>query len=471
MALCGKDQAHYPSAAMAQARIDFLDELRWRGLLHQATHEAELAAWLADPERAARSGYAGFDPTAPSLTIGNLVPIMVLVHFQRAGHQPLVVMGGGTGLIGDPSGKSAERQLNTEETVRGYVQAQREIFERIFENAARVEGRAGGVPRILNNLDWLAKVSLIEFLRDVGKHFSVNVMIQRDSIRERLHGREHGISYTEFSYMLLQAYDFLHLHSTMGVTVQMGGSDQWGNIVAGCDLIRRRAHHTVGGVAEGGTVGDGAHAPEAFGLTNPLVTRADGGKFGKTEGGAVWLTPDRTSPYQFYQFWRNTADADVVRYLRMFTVLPREEIQQLAEAHEADPAAAQAKIVLARHVTELVHGADEARAAEAAARALFSGEIGGLPERMLEEVLAAAPASDHPKALLEGEGLPLVDLLPQTTLADSKRAAREFLHSGSVTVNGHKVAFEHRLTAADLLHGRLIALRRGKKAWHLTRWA
>lgn len=446
---------------MATAPINFLEELRWRGLLHQATHEQELTQWLADPAAAPRRGYGGFDPTAPSLTIGNMVAIMLLVHFQRAGHQPIVLMGGGTGLIGDPSGKSAERQLNSEEQVRSYVEAQRSIFERIFANAAVVDGREVSVPPIVNNLDWLGRVHLLEFLRDIGKHFSVNAMIQRDSVRERLHGREHGISYTEFSYMLLQAFDYLHLFQAMNTTVQFGGSDQWGNIVAGCDLIRRKTH------SESETEQSGA---DAFGLTAPLVTKADGTKFGKTESGAIWLTADRTSPYQFYQFWRNTGDADVMRYMRIFTVLPREEIDRYAVAHDTDPAAGEAKIALARHVTMLVHGADEAAAAESAARALFSGEIADLPERTLEEVLSAAPRTDHAKAILGGEGLPLVDLLPQTTLADSKRAAREFLHAGSVTVNGRKVPFEHRLTTADLLHGRLIALRRGKKAWHLTRW-
>jgi tyrosyl-tRNA synthetase len=450
-------------------RIDFLHELRWRGLYHQATHEQEFAAWLCEPDARPRRGYAGFDPTAPSLTIGNLVAIMLLVHFQRAGHHPVVVMGGGTGLIGDPSGKSAERQLNTEEHVRGYVEAQRGIFERIFTNSAQLEGREAGIPAILNNLDWLRNLRLIDFLRDVGKHFSVNMMVQKDSIRDRLHGREHGISYTEFSYMLLQAYDFWHLHQREGVTVQMGGSDQWGNIVAGCDLIRRKSRD-VDSAPGSEDSAPGTQDPGAFGFTTPLVTKADGGKFGKTESGAVWLTADRTSPYQFYQFWRNADDGDVIRYLRIFTLLPREEIDRLAMAHDTNPAAGEAKIALARHMTHLVHGPEEAAHAEAAARALFSGEIAELPERMLEEVLSAAPTTQHDPSLLAGEGLPLVDLLPQTTLAPSKREARELLHAGSITVNGRKVSFDYRLTRLDLLHGRLIALRRGRKAWHLTRW-
>jgi tyrosyl-tRNA synthetase len=454
----------------------FLDELRWRELLHQST--PGLDEWLA---AGPRTGYAGFDPTATSLTIGNLVAIMLLVHFQRAGHRPIVLMGGGTGLIGDPSGKSAERQLNTEETVRAYVEAQRGIFERIFTNAAIIEGRAPEMPPIVNNLDWLGKIHLIEFLREIGKHFSVNVMIQRDSIRDRLHGREHGISYTEFSYMLLQAYDYYRLNKddSWNATLQFGGSDQWGNIVAGCDLIRRKTFDSsgewTGGPDDLAAAAQAHHErmlqrSTAHGLTAPLVTKSDGTKFGKTESGAIWLSADRTSPYQFYQFWRNADDADVVRFLRIFTLLPREEVDRLAHAHETNPAAAEAKIALARHATTLVHGADEAAAAEAAARALFSGDIAELPERTLEEVLAAAPASSHDRSQLAGDGLPLIDLLIQTTLADSKRAAREFLSAGAVAINGRKAAPDHKVTPADLLHGRLIALRRGKKQWHLTRW-
>jgi tyrosyl-tRNA synthetase len=464
---------------MPPSNINFLDELRWRGLLHQATHEQELDHWLADPAHSARTGYGGFDPTATSLTIGNLVAIMLLVHFQRAGHRPIVLMGGGTGLIGDPSGKSAERQLNTETTVRAYVEAQRGIFERIFTNAAIIDGRPPEVPPIVNNLDWLGKIHLIEFLRDIGKHFSVNVMIQRDSIRDRLHGREHGISYTEFSYMLLQAADYLHLHQSMNATLQFGGSDQWGNIVAGCDLIRRKTFDSpgewTGGPDDLAAAAEAQHErmlqrSTAHGVTAPLVTKSDGAKFGKTESGAIWLSADRTSPYQFYQFWRNADDADVIRYLRIFTLLPREEIDRLALAHETHPAAAEAKIALARHATTLVHGADEAAAAEAAARALFSGDIAHLPEKTLEEVLSAAPSTDHDRAQLAGDGLPLIDLLTQTTLADSKRAAREFLSAGAVAINGRKAAPDHKVTPADLLHNRLIALRRGKKQWHLTRW-
>jgi tyrosyl-tRNA synthetase len=308
---------------------DFLTELSSRSLLHQASHEEALRAHLASGVRRA---YVGFDPTADSLTIGNFIPIKLLMHWQRAGHQPVVVMGGGTGLIGDPSGKSAERQLLTRDAVEHNVERQRLIFERLLDFS-------GSTAALLhNNLDWLGQLSFIEALRDVGKHFSVNAMMQRDSVRERLHHREQGISYTEFSYMLLQSYDYLHLRRSHGVTVQMGGSDQWGNIVSGCDLVRR-------------VLPDGQN--QSFAVTAPLVTRSDGGKFGKSESGAIWLSPERTSPYAFYQFWLNTDDGDLLRYLRFFTFFSVEEIAELQAAHEKDPGARSAHRALARHMTEL----------------------------------------------------------------------------------------------------------------------
>jgi tyrosyl-tRNA synthetase len=426
-------------------RPDFIDELKWRGLFHQCTDEAGLRSHLASGVRRA---YVGFDPTSDSLTIGNLVPMMMLAHFQRAGHQPVVVMGGGTGLIGDPSGKSAERMLMTPDQVDRNVASQKRIFSRVM----RFDGGAGVQPALMvNNADWLSKLGYIEVLRDIGKHFSVNMMIQKDSVRERLHARDQGISYTEFSYMILQAYDFLHLFEKQGVTLQMGGSDQWGNIVGGADLIRRR------------------HEKESFGLTAPLVTKADGGKFGKTESGAIWLTAERTSPYAYYQFWFNAADADVGRYLRTFTFLPREQIEAVEGAHAKDPGAREAQRLLAREATRILHGQPEMDGAESAARALFSGDLAGLPERTFAEVMASAPTTDHDRAAL-GAGVPLLDLLPQTSLAKSKSEAREFLATGSVSVNGQKTAADRRLSTADLLHGRYIALRRGKKSWHLTRW-
>lgn len=439
---------------------DFIEELRWRGLLHQCTDEEGLRAHLADPAKQPRRAYAGFDPTADSLTIGNLVPLMMLVHVARAGHQPVVVMGGGTGLIGDPSGKSAERQLLSEERVRANVEAIRGIFERVFRHAG------APLPAIRNNLDWLGGLGYLEVLRDVGKHFSVNMMIQKDSVRERLHARDQGISYTEFSYMILQSYDYLKLFRDEGVTLQMGGSDQWGNIVAGGDLIPK----VVG------------HGSTTFGLTAPLVTKADGGKFGKTECGAIWLTAEgegacgtssaaRTSVYAYYQFWLNASDADAERYLKIFTLLTREEIDDLVRRQGADPASRVAQRALAQEATRLLHGPGAMERAEAAARALFSGEVSTLTPEDLADVLADVPTSEHPIASLEGAGMALVDLLPLTSLAKSKREAREFLGSGSVLVNGRKAGVEDVLRVDDLLHGTTIALRRGKKNWHVTHWA
>jgi tyrosyl-tRNA synthetase len=472
--------------------IDFIDELKWRGLFHQCTDEGTLREHLKGEMRRA---YVGYDPTADSLTIGNLVTIMMLVHFRRAGHEPVVVMGGGTGLIGDPSGKSAERQLQTEAMVRANVEAQRGIFERVFGNAEALGGlplrggrdglsaegrvsegglevrppRSGRPPTILNNLDWLGKLGYLEALRDIGKHFSVNMMIQKDSVRERLHNRDQGISYTEFSYMILQSYDYLVLFRDFAkyglggpVTLQMGGSDQWGNIVGGADLIRR--------VAAGSDRGEDAPAHVAFGLTAPLVTKADGGKFGKTESGAIWLSAHRTSPYAYYQFWLNASDADVGRFLRIFTLHSKEDIEAIEAEHARDPGARHAQRELARAATALLHGEAEMHRAEAAARALFSGEISGLSESELNEVFASAPSSSHDRKLLLGEGVALVDLLPETTLCKSKREAREFLASGSVMVNARKASAEERLKEGDLLHGKVIALRRGKKSWHVTRW-
>ncbi|MET0387392.1 MAG: tyrosine--tRNA ligase [Polyangiales bacterium] len=427
---------------------DILHELKWRGLLHQVTAEAALTEHLATPGRVV---YCGFDPTKDSLTIGNLLPILTLRRFQAAGHKPIVLMGGGTGLIGDPSGKDAERTLQTREQIEANVAGQRKIFERLID----LEPTRDNAARIVNNVDWLGKLGFLEVLRDIGKHFSVNAMIQRDSVRERLNNREQGISYTEFSYMLLQGYDFLHLHRTLGVTIQTSGSDQYGNILSGIDLIHRSL---------------GADTP-AFGVTVPLLTRADGKKFGKSEQGALWLTADRTSPYALYQYFLNVDDADVDRMLKSFTTRAEAEIAELVQRQRDKPEARDAQRELARDVTRLVHGDSELTKAEAASRALFSGDVRGLPADLLAEVFADVPNTEHAKTQLEGEGLALLDLLPQTSLASSKREARQFLEAGAVLVNGEKAALDQRITQAQLLHGGTILLKRGKKLWHATRWA
>lgn len=469
--------------------IAFLDDLKFRGLLNQCTDEPGLREHLRG-SGAERRAYVGFDPTADSLTIGNLVGIMALARWQRGGHTPVVVMGGGTGLIGDPSGKSTERMLRTRDEVDANVQKQRAIFERVIDFTGS-RGFRHNQGLLTNNIDWLGSLGYLEALRDIGKHFSVNMMIQKDSVKERLTNRDQGISYTEFSYMILQAYDFAHLFEKQGVTVQMGGSDQFGNIVVGIDLVRKRqfarledAHFkqlAQAGKNSGqatGFVSSKDPIEHAFGLTWPLVTKADGTKFGKTESGAIWLTanapgenlPNRTSAYQFYQFWLNSADADVPKFLRFFTLLSHEDILALDEIHAKDPGKREAHRALARHMTELLHGKEAMQQAESAAGALFSGEIAHLPAELLEEVLASAPTSVHAKALLSGEGVSLLELLSQTTLAKSKSEARQFLSDGSVSVNGKKVGLDARVNAEHLLHGRVIALRRGKKSWHVTKW-
>ncbi|PHQ81370.1 MAG: tyrosine--tRNA ligase [Phycisphaera sp.] len=451
--------------------MDLLDELTWRGLLHQSTDEAGLRDHLKNPNSTPRRIYAGFDPTADSLTIGNLVPIMLLKHIQRAGHDPIVVMGGGTGLIGDPSGKSAERQLMTAETVACNIEKQRPIFSCIL----------GGDSTILNNADWLTKISFIDALRDIGKYFSVNMMMQKDSVRSRLQDREQGITYTEFSYMILQAYDFTHLYKDEGVSVQCGGSDQYGNIVAGTDLIRRKVAasfaasafqdpqnpdlkqlQTAAGVST-------KILKAAFGFTAPLVTKTDGTKFGKTESGAIWLTAKRTSPYAYYQFWLNASDCDVGRFLRTFTLLDRQEIERLEAEVAANPAVREAQKALAYEATSLLHGKAEADAAIQASKALFADNIASLPEATLLQVLADVPTSRHDISKLDG-GISLVELLIETELAKSKRQAREFLCAGSVNVNGTKANIDTCLSRDDLLHNSLIAIRRGKKNRHLTIW-
>jgi len=426
----------------------FLDELRFRGLLYQQTAEGELDAHLT---RAPRVGYCGFDPTADSLTIGNFIAIKLLIHWQRAGHRPIVLMGGGTGLIGDPSGKDKERPLITRELVEANIAGQRRIFDRLLDFDAGNPCAAV----IVNNADWLSKLGFIEVLRDVGKHFSVNTMIHRDSVKARLEDRAQGISYTEFSYMLLQAYDFLELRRTHDCTVQMAGSDQYGNIVAGIDLVRRSL---------------GSEAGPSFGVTAPLVTHADGRKIGKSEGGAVWLTADRTSPYAFYQYWINVPDGDVGSFLHWFSLLSEAEIGEVMAEHEGAPHLRGAQRALAQHMTDLLHGSGERRQVETASEALFGGgDPRSVSESVLSQVVEDLPHSDHGSDDLSA-GMPLLELLPDTSLAGSKREAREFLKNGAIWVNGEKVPADRILGQEDLLPGGIVLLRRGKKNWHASRF-
>ena len=435
-----------PDTATA-ATHPLLEELAWRGLLYQ--HTDGLAELLS---RGRTSGYCGFDPTASSLHAGNLVPIMGLVHLQRHGHVPLAMVGGGTGLIGDPSGRSTERQLLTPEVVEENVRGIRSQLERFLD----FTGTSGA--RVINNADWLVPLRAIDLLREVGKHFTVNYMMAKESVRSRL---EDGISYTEFSYMLLQAYDYLELYRRHGVRLQLGASDQWGNITAGTELIRR---------AEGG---------EAHALTFHLLTTSAGTKFGKTAEGAVWLDPARTSPYRFYQFWMNAADAEVGKYLRYFTLLSREEIEALDRATAERPERREAQQVLAGDVTGRVHGADAARVAAEVSGVLFGGtEADSLSTRALEALRSEIPfvevrRGDGGESAVrtdEQDRLDALELFTVAKLAPSKGAARRLLEQGGLYVNGRRLSASERQIESDTaLPGGHFLLRKGARDYALVR--
>jgi tyrosyl-tRNA synthetase len=420
---------------------DLLGELRWRGLLHDATEG--VAEHLAE---APRTVYIGFDPTGRSLHIGTLLPIMGLVHAQRAGHTPIALVGGGTGLIGDPSGKAAERKLLTKEQVAANSEAIRAQLEHFLDFGAK-----SNPARMRNNLDWLGGLPLVDFLRDVGKHFSVNQLLAKESVKRRIASEETGISFTEFSYALLQSYDFLELHRSEGCTVQMGGSDQWGNITAGIDLVRRM---------------DGARA---YGVVFPLITQASGVKFGKTEEGAVWLDAEMTSPFRFYQYWINVDDADVVKYLKFFTLLTQDRIEELAAEVESAPQARAAQKALAEDVTRRLHGETGLAAAERATRALFGGEVEGLGADEIADIFADVPSTEIARDAFGGAGKPLVDLLAEAGIASSKGDARRSIEGGGVYVNGVRVADVAAVVTPDrAIEGRFLLIRMGKKRYHLV---
>lgn len=420
---------------------DVYSELSWRGLVHQTT-DPDVPDLLA---REPLVLYCGFDPTADSLHVGGLIQLLNLRRMQLAGHSPIAVMGGGTGLIGDPSGRETERSLLDPSAIDANIQA---IGKQVARIVDLEPGKAQG--RIVNNADWLRSLYLTDFLRDIGKHFSVNAMVTRDSVRNRLESREQGISFTEFAYLLLQSYDFLYLYDHYDCRLQTGGSDQWGNITYGIELIRK---------IRGG---------RAYGLTTPLIPGLTGAKMGKSTGGNVWLDPDKTSPYRFYQYWINAGDQDVIGLLKFFTFLDRPRIEELEEAVRHRPAAREAQRVLAHEVTTLVHGEQEAHRAERAARALFDQDIADLDERSLLEVLDDAPSSTHDLEALR-RGRPLVDLLVEVGLAPSKRGAREFVSGGGVYVNNVKETDVQRTIGGDdLLLSRYLVLRRGKKSYHLV---
>ena len=420
---------------------DVADELQWRGLVHQVTDEGLWARMAAEPFTL----YHGMDATADSLHVGSLLGVVVLRRLQEHGHAPLVLLGGGTSMIGDPGGRRTERPLLSREQIEGHAAGIRHQLESLLDF-----GPGPGAATLVDNFEWLSPLPVIDFLRDVGKHFTVNAMLAKEAVRARLEDPDQGISYAEFSYMLLQAYDYLHLFDTSDCRLQVGGSDQWGNITAGIELIRR------------------TRSEEVFGFTWPLMTKADGTKFGKSEAGNVWLDPDRTSPYQFFQFWMNTDDRDVGRYLRLYTFLGRERIAELEAAVEARPAGRDAQRSLAREVTALVHGEAAAEAAERASAALFEGDLRELTEVQLRDVFADAPSSRLSRSALEA-GLGLVDLLTEAGLVASKSAARQAITQGGVSVNGvREDDLERRVGPSDLLAGRFLVLRRGKRSYHLV---
>ncbi|MGL4512008.1 MAG: tyrosine--tRNA ligase [Lacipirellulaceae bacterium] len=428
--------------------MDFFDELQARGLVHQAT-DPELGKWLAEKPRTI---YVGFDPTADSLHVGSLLGLLTLRRFQKAGHRPIAVVGGATGMIGDPSGKSAERNLLDKEQLAKNVAGLAAQMRRFLD----FDGPRGAL--LLNNFDWTGPWSYLEFLRDVGKNFPVNVMLQKDSVKSRL-GRgdddaaSAGMSYTEFSYMLLQAYDFVHLFREHGCELQGGGSDQWGNITAGIDLGRRM------------------HGASLHGVTWPLLTKSDGTKMGKTESGAVWLDAARTSPYAFYQYWFNVDDADVGASLRKLTELSLDECEALDREREANAAARTSQVRVAEELTRLVHGPEGLAAAHRATEIFFGAEVTGLDDRALGQVFADVPTAELPRSALGGDGLPVAEALVAAGLAKSKGEARRTVEQGGAYVNNRRVeGVDAALSAADLASESVMVLRSGRKRYALLRF-
>jgi tyrosyl-tRNA synthetase len=417
------------------------EELAWRGMLYD--HVEGVKELLAGQKVTI---YNGFDATADSLHIGHLVPLLALARLQRFGHSPIALAGGGTSMIGDPSGKATERLLLSREQIEANVADIKGQLSQFLDFEIRTNPA-----RVLNNADWLLSLNLVEFLRDIGKHFTVNYMISKDSVRTRI-DREEGISFTEFSYMLLQSYDFLHLYDHENCLMQTGGSDQWGNITAGVELIRR------------------TRARPAYAMVYPLITKADGTKFGKTEAGSVWLSPKRTSPYRFYQFWLNTDDRDVITYLKFFTFLTQPEVEEYEQALKDRPEERQAQRRLAQEVTGTVHGPTALEQAEQAARVLFGGEISGLSAEAIQDIFADVPSSELPGEQLSGLDYSIVDLLASTTLVKSKGEARRAIAEGGIYVNNRRVSDPgETVSGQEAIEGQFIVLRKGRKNYHLVR--
>ena len=416
------------------------DEFAWRELIHTASDGVEEV--LAKQQLTA---YIGFDPTAASLHVGSLLPIMALARLQRFGHHPIGLLGGGTGLIGDPSGKTTERKLLSKDDIAANLAGIRAQLSRFLDFEKK-----DNAAQMIDNADWLTTISITDFLRDVGKHFTVNQMLAKESVKRRIE-QEDGISFTEFGYSLLQAFDFLELYDRYHCEMQLGGSDQWGNITAGMDLIRR------------------TRGARAYGLVMPLVVNAAGTKFGKTESGAVWLDPNLTSPFKYYQFWFNTDDRDVVKYLKYFTWLARDEIAALQTSFETAPEAREAQRTLAREVTRQTHGEDALRNAERASAFLFGSAITATSAGEIADIFSDAPSSQLSREALQGEGMPLTEALMQCGVAKSKGEAKRALESGGISINNVRVSdVQRRLTLDDSIEGRYIVLRKGQKGYHLV---
>lgn len=422
---------------------DLIEELRWRGLLHDFTPGIE-----EQLQKEMTSGYIGFDPTADSLHIGNFVPIMLLTHLQRSGHKPIALVGGATGMVGDPSGKTAERQLLDVQTIQHNLDCQKKQLERFLDFDCGANSA-----EVVNNHDWFKDFSFLEFIRDVGKHITVNYMMAKDSVKKRL---EEGMSFTEFTYQLVQGYDYYYLWKEKNVKLQMGGSDQWGNITTGTELIRKKA---------GG---------EAFALTAPLITKADGSKFGKSEGSNVWLDPEKTSPYKFYQYWINASDEDAEKYIKIFTLMPREEIEAVLSKHAENPGARHLQKTLAANVTARVHGDAGLENALAASSILFGKatreSLVQLSPDDLLSVFDGIPQSSVSRTMIEGEGLDIIEALSgATNFLPSNGEARRALKENSIQVNKEKVDHDKRITADDLISDRFVVLQRGKKKYFLLK--
>ncbi|MFP3918683.1 tyrosine--tRNA ligase [Lysinibacillus telephonicus] len=418
---------------------ELLKDLQWRGLLYQQT-DAEGMEKLLNEEKV--SLYVGVDPTADSMHIGHIVPLLTLRRFQQAGHRPILLVGGATGMIGDPSGRSTERNLLTAEQIDKNVAGLKKQMERIFDF-----GEEQNSAQLVNNYDWISKLNVIEFLRDYGKLININYLLAKDTIASRL---ETGISFTEFTYTIIQGIDFNHLYDNYNVKIQVGGSDQWGNITTGLEVIRKTHDEDA----------------KAFGITIPLVTKADGTKFGKTAGGAVWLDAEKTSPYEFYQFWINSADADVIKYLKIFTFLSREEIEALEVSVQEEPHLRKAQKALAEEMTRLIHGEEALETAQRITAALFSGDLKTLSAAEMKNAFKDVPSTELPK-----EDKNIVDLLVEANISSSKRQAREDVTNGAISINGEKVNdLEYTVDGKDRLEDEFAIIRRGKKKYHMVKF-